>query len=275
MSHRVLVTGSSRGIGRAIALELAADGYDIALHCRSYLEGVQAVADEIRERGRRRRDARLRRRGSRGRAQLQSSPTSRQTAPTTVSSATPASPRDGAFPALERRAPGTTCCAPTSTASTMCSQPLVMPMIRRRAAGRIVTISSVAGMIGNRGQVNYSAAKAGIIGATKALAVELATRDITVNCVAPGLIETDMIGPERPIEKMLELIPAGRVGTARGSRRRRRFPDVAGRRVRHAPGHRRQRRPVLMARVVVTGMGGVTALGTDWPAVRARLAGAA
>ena len=72
-------------------------------------------------------------------------------------------------------------------------QPLVMPMIRRRKPGRIVTLSSVSGLIGNRGQVNYSAAKAGIIGATKALALELAKRDITVNCVAPGLIETDML----------------------------------------------------------------------------------
>ena len=70
--------------------------------------------------------------------------------------------------------------------------PLIMPLVRRRAPGRIVTLSSVAGLIGNRGQVNYSAAKAGIIGATKALALELAKRDITVNCVAPGLIETDM-----------------------------------------------------------------------------------
>src|SRR3954464_820229 len=72
-------------------------------------------------------------------------------------------------------------------------QPVIMPMIRRRAPGRVVTLSSVSGVAGNRGQVNYSAAKAGIIGATKALAVELASRQITVNCVAPGLIRTDMI----------------------------------------------------------------------------------
>ena len=91
-------------------------------------------------------------------------------------------------------------------------RPVVMPMVRRRAPGRIVTISSVAGIIGNRGQVNYSAAKAGIIGATKALAVELASREITVNCVAPGLVETDMIGPETPVEKILEQVPAGRLG---------------------------------------------------------------
>jgi 3-oxoacyl-[acyl-carrier protein] reductase len=86
-----------------------------------------------------------------------------------------------------------------------------MPMIRRRKPGRIVTISSVSGMIGNRGQVNYSAAKAGIIGATKALAVELAKREITVNCVAPGLIESEMI-KKLPLEKMLEAIPMQRIG---------------------------------------------------------------
>jgi 3-oxoacyl-[acyl-carrier protein] reductase len=89
--------------------------------------------------------------------------------------------------------------------------PLIMPMVRRRAPGRIVTLASVSGLIGNRGQVNYSAAKAGIIGATKALALELAKREITVNCVAPGLIETEMIG-DAPLEEITKLIPARRIG---------------------------------------------------------------
>jgi 3-oxoacyl-[acyl-carrier protein] reductase len=89
--------------------------------------------------------------------------------------------------------------------------PLIMPMVQRRKPGRIVTLASVSGLIGNRGQVNYSAAKAGIIGATKALALELAKRAITVNCVAPGLIETDMIS-EVPMEEALKMIPARRVG---------------------------------------------------------------
>ena len=89
--------------------------------------------------------------------------------------------------------------------------PLIMPMVRRRAAGRIVTLASVSGLIGNRGQVNYSAAKAGIIGATKALALELAKREITVNCVAPGLIETEMI-KDVPREEVVKLIPARRIG---------------------------------------------------------------
>jgi 3-oxoacyl-[acyl-carrier protein] reductase len=89
--------------------------------------------------------------------------------------------------------------------------PLIMPMVRRRAPGRIVTLSSVAGLMGNRGQVNYSAAKAGIIGATKALALELARREITVNCVAPGLINTDMLAAV-PLDEALKLIPARRIG---------------------------------------------------------------
>jgi 3-oxoacyl-[acyl-carrier protein] reductase len=89
--------------------------------------------------------------------------------------------------------------------------PLILPMVRRRASGRIVTLSSVAGLTGNRGQVNYSAAKAGIIGATKALALELARREITVNCVAPGLIDTDMITGVA-LDEALKLIPARRIG---------------------------------------------------------------
>jgi len=91
--------------------------------------------------------------------------------------------------------------------------PLIMPMIRRRKPGRIVTLSSVSGLIGNRGQVNYSAAKAGIIGATKALALELAKRNITVNCVAPGLIDTEMLD-ELPLEEIKKMIPMRRVGSA-------------------------------------------------------------
>jgi len=90
-------------------------------------------------------------------------------------------------------------------------QPVVMPMVRRRKPGRIVTLSSVSGLMGNRGQVNYSAAKAGIIGATKALALELAKRDITVNCVAPGLIDTEMVN-QLPLEEIKKMIPARRIG---------------------------------------------------------------
>ena len=89
--------------------------------------------------------------------------------------------------------------------------PLTMPMIRLRKGGRIVTLSSVSGLIGNRGQVNYSAAKAGIIGATKALAIELAKRKITVNCVAPGVIETDMT-ENIHADEARKMIPMNRFG---------------------------------------------------------------
>jgi 3-oxoacyl-[acyl-carrier protein] reductase len=91
-------------------------------------------------------------------------------------------------------------------------QPCVMPMIQARRGGRIVTLSSVSGVLGNRGQVNYSAAKAGVIGATKALALELAKRKITVNCVAPGLIDNVEL-PEADKERILEMIPVRRLGT--------------------------------------------------------------
>jgi 3-oxoacyl-[acyl-carrier protein] reductase len=211
VSHRVLVTGSSRGIGRAIALKLAADGYDIALHCHRSLERVQAVADEIRGAGRAvtilafdvaDREA--------ARAAIEADIAGNGAYYGVVCNAGIAS--DGAFPALEDHAWDDVVRTNLDGFYNVL-KPVIMPLIRRRAPGRIITISSAAGMIGNRGQVNYSAAKAGIIGATKALAAELASREITVNCVAPGLVDTDMIGPDTPVAKILEFVPAGRVGT--------------------------------------------------------------
>src|SRR5699024_5998827 len=92
------------------------------------------------------------------------------------------------------------------------AQPCIMPMIRRRQPGRIVTLASVAGMAGNRGQVNYSAAKAGIIGATQALALELAKRDITVNFVAPGLLATALT-QALSADQARQLTPQQRMGT--------------------------------------------------------------
>ena len=89
--------------------------------------------------------------------------------------------------------------------------PTVMPMIQTRIGGRIITMASVSGIAGNRGQVNYSASKAGIIGATKALSLELAKRKITVNCIAPGLIETDMVA-DIPKEMVNDLVPMRRMG---------------------------------------------------------------
>jgi 3-oxoacyl-[acyl-carrier protein] reductase len=210
VSLRVLVTGSSRGIGRAIALRLAADGYDLALHCRAKREQVESAAEEIRAAGRAATvlafDVKDR---AAARAAVEDDIERHGAYYGVVCNAGIAS--DGAFPALEDEAWDDVLRTNLDGFYNVL-KPAVMPMIRRRAPGRIVTISSVAGLIGNRGQVNYSAAKAGIIGATKALAAELASREITVNCVAPGLIETDMISPETPVARILELVPAGRIG---------------------------------------------------------------
>ena len=205
----VLVTGASRGIGRAVALRIARDGFDVVVHCRSRIEEAQAVAADIQALGRQarvlafdvaNRDA--------ARAALEADIEAHGAYYGVVCNAGIA--RDGAFPAMT--AEDWDAVVHTNLDSFYnVLHPVVMPMVRRRKPGRIVTLSSVSGLVGNRGQTNYSAAKAGIIGATKALALELASRAITVNCVAPGLIETDMIN-EEIVDHALKLIPAGRLG---------------------------------------------------------------
>ena len=206
----ILVTGSSRGIGRAIAVRLARDGYDIVLHYHRQQALAEAVAEEIRALGREVR-------------QLQFDVGERATVERVLLAdieshgcyygvvCNAGIARDNAFPAM----PGEDWDAVIHTnldSFYNVLQPLTMPLVRRSLPGRIVTLSSVSGIMGNRGQVNYSAAKAGIIGATKALAVELASRAITVNCVAPGLIDTEMVD-ERVREEALKQIPAKRMGT--------------------------------------------------------------
>ena len=209
MTDTILVTGSSRGIGRAIALRLAKDGHSLVLHGRAPSAALEATAAECAQAG-----AAVR--------VLHFDVADRAAAAAALTADVAAHgayygvvcnagiTRDGAFPALSGedwdQVLGT-----NLDGFYNVLQPVIMPMIRRRAPGRIVTLSSVSGVAGNRGQVNYSAAKAGIIGASKALAVELASRQITVNCVAPGLIRTDMTATA-PIEEALKLIPAGRVG---------------------------------------------------------------
>ena len=210
MSDTVLVTGASRGIGKAIALRLARDGYDIVVHFNSRRDDAENVAGQVRALGR---QARV----------LSFDVSKREAVSATLAADLEAHgayygvvcnagiARDAAFPAMT----GEDWDAVVRTnldSFYNVLQPLVMPMVRRRAPGRIVTLASVSGIIGNRGQANYSAAKGGIIAATKALAVELAKREITVNCVAPGLIDTDMVDANTPLEKILEVIPMQRIG---------------------------------------------------------------
>ena len=209
MNKSVLVTGSSRGIGKAIALRLARDGYDIVVHCRNHREEADRVAQAISALGR---SARV----------LQFDVGERTLVAATLETdiaqhgcyygviCNAGIVRDNAFPAMTGEDWDIVMRTNLDGLYNVLN-PLIMPMVRRRAPGRIVTLSSVAGLIGNRGQVNYSAAKAGIIGATKALALELARREITVNCVAPGLIETDLLAGV-PLDEALKLIPARRIG---------------------------------------------------------------
>ena len=211
MTDTILVTGSSRGIGRAIALRLAQTGYDLVLHCRSRRDEAEAVATEIEALGR---QARILQFDISDRAACRAAleaDAAEHGAPYGVA-CNAGLTRDGAFPALSDD-DWDSVLRTNLDGFYNVLHPLVMPMIRRRQPGRIVCIASVSGLIGNRGQVNYSASKAGVIGAAKALAVELAKRRITVNCVAPGLIETDMLDPEVPVEQILKMIPAERTGT--------------------------------------------------------------
>ena len=208
-ARTVLVTGSSRGIGRAIALRLARDGFDIVLHCHSRRQAADAVASEIAALGRQARvlqfDIGDREASA---AALLADVESHGCYYGVVCNAGVA--RDNAFPAMAGEEWDLVMRTNLDGFYNVLN-PLTMPLVRRRAPGRIVTLASVSGLVGNRGQVNYSAAKAGIIGATKALALELAKREITVNCVAPGLIETDMTS-ELELDEALKLIPARRVG---------------------------------------------------------------
>ncbi len=211
-ARSVLITGASRGIGRAIALRLAAQGFDIVLNFRSKTDEAEKVARTIRDMGR---TARL--------------------LPYDISD------RAASFKAIEQDIEengayyGVVCNAGISKDTAFPAmtgeewddvihtnldgfynvvQPCVMPMVRAKQGGRIVTLSSIAGLVGNRGQVNYSASKAGIIGATKALAIELGKRQITVNCVAPGIIETEMTDDIIDDRIIKELVPLRRKGTA-------------------------------------------------------------
>lgn len=209
MIRRVLVTGGSRGIGRAVAIRLASEGFQVAINYRERDDAAKDVATEIEKAG--------------GKVDILRFDVSdrEQTREVLLADLESA----GAFYGIVCNAgvaadgpfPGLTDDDWDRVLRTNLDgffnvvHPLVMPMIRLKSGGRIVTMSSLSGVIGNRGQVNYSASKAGLIGATRALAQELAKRKITVNSVAPGLIETDMI-ETAPREEIIKLIPMKRIG---------------------------------------------------------------
>jgi 3-oxoacyl-[acyl-carrier protein] reductase len=208
-TRRVLVTGSSRGIGRAIALRLAQDNFSVTVHCRDSRPEAEAVAAAIQAAGGKADILQFDVRDRFGcRNILETSVAEQGAYYGIVCNAGIA--RDNAFPALS----GEDWDAVLDTnldGFFNVVHPLTMPMVRMKQGGRIVTLASVSGVMGNRGQVNYSAAKAGLIGATKALAAELASRRITVNCVAPGLIDTEMTD-ELPLAEALKIVPMNRVG---------------------------------------------------------------
>jgi 3-oxoacyl-[acyl-carrier protein] reductase len=207
---RALITGASRGIGAATAKALAVAGHHVLINYRSNDEAAQAVKAEIEAAG--------------GSAELvpfdvvDVEATAGAIAELLKEDARPISVlvnnagivRDALLPvlALENWQAVT---RTTLDGFYNVTKPLVMPMVRRRF-GRIINISSVAGLTGNPGQTNYSAAKAGLIGATKALSKEVARKGVTVNAVAPGLIRTDMI-QGAPVEQLLAQIPMRRLGT--------------------------------------------------------------
>ncbi|WP_333853173.1 3-ketoacyl-ACP reductase FabG2 [Leclercia sp.] len=213
MSRSVLVTGASKGIGRAIALKLAADGFTLGVHYHRDAAGAQETLNAIEQAG--------------GNGRLLSFDVGNRTQCRevleqdieahgpwygVVSNAGIA--RDGAFPALSEEDWDSVIHTNLDSFYNVI-HPCIMPMIGTRQGGRIITLSSVSGVMGNRGQVNYSAAKAGIIGATKALAMELAKRNITVNCIAPGLIDTGMIEMEEAaLKEAMAMIPMKRMGQA-------------------------------------------------------------
>lgn len=213
MSRSVLVTGASKGIGRAIALKLAADGFTVGVHYLRDEQGAQETLSAIENAGG---AGRLLQFDVGHRAQcrdvLEADIEQHGAWYGVVSNAGIA--RDGAFPALSDDDWDSVIHTNLDSFYNVI-QPCIMPMIGLRSGGRVITLSSVSGLMGNRGQVNYSAAKAGIIGATKALAIELAKRKITVNCIAPGLIDTGMIEMEEAAQKeAMGMIPMKRMGHA-------------------------------------------------------------
>jgi 3-oxoacyl-[acyl-carrier protein] reductase len=208
-ARRILVTGASKGIGRAIALRLARERPTITVHARADHAGAAETLAGVREAGAA---------GTTIAFDIADRAACRAALEADIADHGPywgvvlnaGIARDNVFPGMDDGEWDAVLHTNLDGFYNVL-RPLVMPMVRARAGGRIVTLASVSGLIGNRGQVNYSAAKAGIIGATKALALELASRRITVNCVAPGVIATQMT-EGLPLEELTAMIPMRRIG---------------------------------------------------------------
>lgn len=209
MAKEVLITGSSRGIGKACAIYLAKNGFDIVLHCNKNISKAEEVLTEIKEIG------------VNGRI-LQFDIKDRQACREAISNdiithgcyygtvLNAGIAKDNVFPIMEDEEWDDVINTNLGGFYNIL-KPIVMAMIEDRIKGRIIAMSSISGLKGNRGQVNYSASKAGIIGAVKALSLELAKRKITVNAIAPGIIDTDMI-QDIPQDEVKKLIPMKRFG---------------------------------------------------------------
>lgn len=215
MSDTVLITGASRGIGRACALRLAADGFDIVVHYRKNEAQAREVVTQIEALGRRARLLRFDLSDREAtRAALTADIDTHGACYGVVLNA--GLHADAPFPGMNDAQWDSVLDVDLGGFYNVL-RPLTLPMIQRRRPGRIVVLSSIAGQIGNRGQVNYAAAKGGLIAASKSLALELAKRRITVNCVAPGWIETDMTAaPEAPdrTAEIKRVVPMQRMGQA-------------------------------------------------------------
>lgn len=210
---RVLVTGSSRGIGRAVALRLARDSYAVVTHAVRNADAARETAAECaRISGQPEQPVLVFDLADRAATTAALEADIAANGPYFGIVANAGVNADAPFPILEGDAWDKVIDTDLTGLYNLL-KPVVMPMISNRIRGRIVTLSSVSGVAGNRGQVNYSAAKAGVIGATKALAVELAKRGITVNAVAPGVIETEMAATIEEPELVKRAIPMRRFGT--------------------------------------------------------------
>ncbi|MCF8068356.1 MAG: 3-oxoacyl-ACP reductase FabG [Desulfobacterales bacterium] len=203
-----LVTGASKGIGKAIALELADMGYDIWLNYRSSDESAAETAALIRKKGS---EVTLLKFDVADKALVNGALNGlvEEFGPPDILVNNAGIARDGLM--MWMPSDDWTDVTDTTLNGFFNVTKAVLQSMLQRKSGKIINIASVSGVMGNPGQVNYSAAKGGLIAATKALAKETAKRGICVNCIAPGFIETDMV-KELPVKEIVKMIPMQKIG---------------------------------------------------------------